>query len=353
VSLDPVELLRALVRLQRPSGHEEAARDLVAGALRDGGVEPRLRGRNVLAEVGPADRPALLLNSHLDTVRAGAGWTRDPRDPGEDPDRVWGLGSNDAGGAGVAMTAAFLALARGDLPRRLVLALTCDEETGGEGLEVVRGELVGLAAAVIGEPTGLALCPAQRGLIRFEITVRGRSAHASRPWQGENAIEGAVEDVGRLLALRWPREHELLGPATLAVTRIEGGTAANVIPDRCVVTGDARPTPLHPNEEMVAAIRSCVRRGEITAMRARMTPVATPLDASIVRAARAAIPGAPVRAFGGVSDLFHVRDVPGVILGPGAPERSHAPDEWIGTDEIRAAADAYRRVVETWMSGEV
>lgn len=349
MSLDPVALLRRLVTLERPSGSEEAARDLVAETLREHDVEPRIDGRNVWAEAGPAEAPALLLNSHLDTVRAGAGWTRDPRDPGAGPDRVWGLGANDAGGAGVAMLDAFLALSRDELPARVVLALTCDEETGGEGLEVLRPRLCGLAAAIIGEPTGLRICPAQRGLVRFEVTVTGRTAHASRPWQGVNAIEGAVEDISRLLELRFPGEHPLLGPATLAITKVAGGTAANVIPERCVVTGDARPTPLHPNDEIVEAIRGAVRRGEVTAMRARMTPVETALDAEIVRAARETLPDAEVTGFGGVSDLFHVRDLPGIVLGPGAPERSHTPDEWIGCEEVREAAAAYRRLARSWM----
>ena len=349
MSFDPISLLRHLVRLERPSGHEEAARDLVAGVLADHVLVPRILGRNVVVEIGPAGTPALLLNSHLDTVRAGDGWTRDPRDPGRDDSRVHGLGSNDAGGAGVAMVDAFLACSKRSLPARLVLTLTCDEETGGDGLEVVRPGLANLAAAVIGEPTALAICPAQRGLIRFEITVRGRTAHASRPWQGENAITGMLEDLERILALTWPREHALLGPATHAVTQISGGTAPNVIPDLCVATGDARPTPAHPNEEMVAAITKCVKRGEVTAMKARMTPVDTPLDSEIVLAARGVLPDAEVRGFGGVSDLWHVRDVPGIVLGPGAPERSHAPDEWIGTDEVREAADVYRRIIDTWM----
>jgi acetylornithine deacetylase len=348
VSLDAVALLRRLVRIERWSGQEEEARDLVAATLREHGATPRISGRNVRAETGPAGAPALLLNSHLDTVRAGAGWTRDPRDPGDDPDRVHGLGSNDAGGSGVAMLEAFISLAGEGLPVRLVLALTCDEETGGEGLEALRPELGELHAAVIGEPTAMAICPAQRGLMRFEVTVSGRSAHASRPWQGENAIEGALEDAARLVALSFPGEHPLLGRATLALTRIEGGTAPNVIPDRCRITGDARPTPLHPNEEIVAAVRDAVRRGEVTTMRARMTPVETPLDAAVVEAAREVLPEAPITGFGGVSDLFHVRDVAGLVLGPGAPERSHAPDEWIGVGEIREAVDVYRRIVRAW-----
>ncbi len=283
-------------------------------------------------------------------MRAGAGWTRDPHAPGDDPTRVEGLGSNDAGGCVVGLLDAFLALShRERLPARVILALTCDEETGGEGLEVLRDELPALAAAIIGEPTGLDIATAQRGLCRFEVTWAGRTAHASRPWQGENAIEHAMEDLRRLQAISFENAHPLLGPATVAVTMLRAGTAANVIPASCVAQGDGRPSPLDPNDVVVGRIREAVHDGEITTMRARMTPVETNEDEPIVKAACAALPDSSVIGFGGVSDLFHVRDLPGIILGPGASERSHAPDEWIGVDEIDAACRAYLAVAEAWI----
>ena len=349
--MNAAALLREIVAIPSPSGSEERVRDLVAAALRAEGTEPIVSGRNVWASAGPEDAPALLLCTHLDTVRAGSGWTRDPHDPGDDADRVWGLGANDAGGCAVGLLHAFVSLARdGDLPARLVLALVCDEETGGEGIEALRAELPPLAAAVIGEPTELRVATAQRGLVRFEVTWRGRTAHASRPWQGENAIERALPDLARLVAVSFEDVHPLLGRATLQVTNLAAGTGStNVIPDRCVASGDARPSPLHPNEEVVAAIRTAVRDGEITKMRARMTPVETARDEPIVAAALEATGADDPVGFGGVSDLFHVRDVPGVVVGPGAPERSHAPDEWIGVDEIAAGAATYRRIAQAWM----
>ena len=168
---DPVELLVRLVETPSVSGSEGPIVDFIEAQLTRWGLEPVVSGRNVWCAVeGSRAGPTLLLESHIDTVSAGQDWTSDPWHVERFQDKVQGLGANDAKGCAAAM----MCTAR-DLSRRpnfggtLVFAATCDEETGGEGLEVLRAELPELSAAVIGEPTTLAVATAQRGFMRFEI----------------------------------------------------------------------------------------------------------------------------------------------------------------------------------------
>jgi acetylornithine deacetylase len=315
-------------------------------------VPAQASGRNALAtlEGAPGADPArgLLLLTHVDTVPVGPGWTRDPHDGAVEGGRVHGRGANDAKASLVAMMLAAASAARRRLSGRLVCAFVCDEETGGEGIERVKGALPPYSAAVVGEPTALDVCPGQRGLLRATVVARGRSCHASRPWEGENAIDAAARDVLAIHALAFPREDPFLGRATIAATVIRGGTRPNVIPGECEIEVDGRPTPGYDNETMIRMLREAVR-GEVVVRSRRFEPVSTPSDAEIVAVAREASPGARVRGFGGVSDLFHVRHVPGVVLGPGTSEQSHAPDESVEVSQVERAVGVYERIVARYL----
>jgi len=340
--MDVVELTRDLVRIPSVSGSEEGCVALLRKVLPGATVS----GRNVYAVRGDGPR-TLLLNSHTDTVPASAEWTVDPHGATLRDGKVFGLGANDAKGPLAALVCAFL---QASLPRgaRLLLAATCDEETGGQGLGVLRPELGPLAAAIVGEPTGSAVCSCQRGLLRLRLTARGRRAHAARPWQGENAIEKAARDVSRLAALELPR-HPLLGPATVQVTMIHGGVRTNVVPPECVLEVDARTLPGLDNAALHARVRDLVE-SEVRLVSERFVPVETPADEPIVRAALAATGAAAPVAFGGVSDLYHVRDVPGIVMGPGRPEQSHAADEWIEVEQLARGVRAYVGTIERYFA---
>ncbi|MHC4225160.1 MAG: M20/M25/M40 family metallo-hydrolase, partial [Planctomycetota bacterium] len=307
--------------------------------------DPLVSGRNLFAVRGKGPR-ALLLNSHTDTVPATGDWTRDPHDAAQEGGRIHGLGANDAKGPLAALVCAFLGA---NLPddARVVLAATCDEEIGGEGLGVLRPELGELDAAIIGEPTSLSVCSCQRGLLRLRLLAKGRGAHAARPWQGENAIEKAARDVGKLASLELPEPHPLLGPATLQVTMIEGGVRPNVVPPDCRMEIDARTLPALDNRALHDRIRDCVE-SEVELVSDRFVPVETDPGESIVRAALHATDQDAPEAFGGVSDLFHVRDLPGVVFGPGRSEQSHAADEWIEISQLERGVAAYVRTIERY-----
>ncbi len=341
--MDVVELTRALVRIPSVSGSEQGC----VALLREMLPLATVVGRNVFAVRG-SGKDTLLLNSHMDTVPASPEWTIDPHGAVLEGGKVRGLGANDAKGPLAALVCAFL---RAPVPPhgRLVLAATCDEETGGEGLGTLLQSLPALSASIIGEPTGLETCSCQRGLLRLRLVARGKRAHAARPWQGENAIEKAARDVMRLAQLELP-VHPLLGRATVQVTMIKGGVRTNVVPPECTFELDARTVPELDNRALHERVKGLVE-SEVDLVSERIAPVETAHESRIVRAALAATGQKTPHAFGGVSDLFHVRAAPGIVLGPGRSEQSHAADEWIETDQLERGVEAYAATIARYFEG--
>lgn len=348
-----LEIHRSLTAVPSVSGSEVAAVSLVARWLRTAGFRPRVSGRNVSCVLGVRGR-TLLLNSHLDTVPPNPSWTLDPFRPLRRGDRLYGLGASDAKASVAAMMASLPAIADGLRKRgggRVVFAATCDEETGGQGLEALLPNLGRIDAAVIGEPTACDPYLGQRGLVILRAVARGRSAHASRPARGVNAVEIAARDILRLRGLPAFRRHPLMGRATVAATMIQGGTRRNVIPASCEFWIDIRTTPLDPNAAMVRRMKRLLEsRVHVHSM--RLAPVETSPSERIAKAAFAAHPSGQVGALMGTSDLVFCakRGIPGVILGPGFPRLSHAPDEYVTDAQLRKASFLYPRVVEAYLS---
>jgi len=347
---ESVALLRQLVAIPSVSGSEQACRDALAAWLEAHGIAPQLHGRNVLATLdGRRQGPGLLFCSHIDVVPVGPGWTREPWDAALENGRVHGRGSNDAKSSVAAMAVAASRLLQQGFDGRLVLAFVCDEETGGEGIEACAGDLPPCDAAVVGEPTGLDVCPGQRGLLRARLVAHGRSCHASRPHEGHNAIEMAARDIVALGALDLGEAHPLLGRATLQATVIAGGTRSNVIPGECTVELDGRPTPQCDNQRMLALVDAATE-SEVVLKSTRMLPVVTDPDEPIIAIARRCSPTGLVRGFGGVSDLAHLRGMPGVVMGPGTSAASHAPDEWVAVEQVQAATAAYLAIAREFLA---
>jgi len=366
MSIDAVKLLRDLIAAPSVSGEEEPAADVLELALRKAGFEPRRVGHSVVCEKGTGER-TLLFNSHLDTVPASPRWTRNPWAPDIIDGRMYGLGATDAKSCVAGMAQAFAALPDPGSRGRLVIAATTEEETGGKrnpdgsrepnGMESVLPELGTIHGAVVGEPTHFSICTGQRGLVRIILHAEGVAGHASRPWEGENAIDLAAADV---LAIRelYERVKEsgkdsLVGNATVATTLISGGTAANVIPDACQITLDIRSSRGFNNEDAVAAVRACV--GSRVELRStRFVPVATELDAAIVKAARIALPESKLQPFGGISDMLFLAKapggpIPGILMGPGNGQQSHKADEFVAVEAVQRGALAYLRLAEAFL----
>ena len=340
-----------MVQSNSVSGNEAEVVGIYADYARSVGFEPVVSGRNVYFSRMVNDGPTLLFNSHLDTVKAGPSWTRDPWD-GEIADGcVHGLGANDATGCVVAQLGAAIRLRDEGWDGNFIVCASCDEETGGEGMEVVVHELPSFDAALIGEPNNFAVAAGQRGLVKGFLKIPGQRAHASRPWQGKNAIHAAARVITSLDkdGLNVPND---LTRATLQVTLAEGGTQSNVLPDLCTLTVDSRTTPHFDNATMIAHLEAAAARedGEFETYSARFKPVHTPHDSELVHAALE-VTGAPAAGvFPSVCDLFWVAHVPALVMGPGQPERSHQADEFVRIDEVLEGVDTYATIARAWLT---
>jgi acetylornithine deacetylase len=314
-----------------------------------GGVPRRVGGEGAAALAVPA-APLLLLDTHLDTVPPVPGWTRDPWDTRPVGERVHGLGANDAKAAVAGMIAAFAAFAEVGLPFTLALALVEAEETRGTGTQAVLAELERQgrrpAAAVVGEPTGLDLAIAQKGLMVLELVARGDACHAAHARQlgAANAARRLAHDLVALEGVDLGPDHERLGAVTVEPTELRGGVARNVVPAEASAVLDVRTTPALAPAEVVARLRRAVA-GEVRVLSDRLVPRETPATAAIVEAARRVRPEARLYGSATLSDLVFMEGIPAVKCGPGESERSHTADEFVLESEVLAGARFYTRLI--------
>jgi acetylornithine deacetylase len=340
-------LHRAIVGIPSVSGNEAELAGFLEGRLRQRGVEPVRVGESLLALHG--EGPVLLLDTHLDTVPPAPGWTRDPWDVEVADGRVTGLGSNDAKASVAAMAAAFLAFASMDLPFTLALALVEAEETRGTGTQAVLSELkrrgLEIEAAVVGEPTGLDVAVAQKGLMVLELVARGDACHAANAHTlgARNAARLLARDLVALEGIDFGPAHPDLGPITLEPTQMRSGTARNVVPGEATAVLDVRSTPALSAAEIVRRVQERVR-GEVRVLSDRLVPKATPRDAAIVQAACRVRPEARVFGSPTLSDMVFL-GAPAIKCGPGLSERSHTPDEFVLEEEVLAGARFYTRLI--------
>lgn len=340
---DSVALLRQMVRIPSPSFEEAEVCGLISATLDDWGVPFEIAGGNIVARSEGFDpsRRTLVLDAHIDTVAPCSGYTRDPFDPGTDPDVIYGLGSNDDGGSVVAMLAVFRALRTEPLPFNLVLALCCEEERSGpHGAEWLYKEYLHPDWAVVGEPTGLRAATGERGLMVLDGEAHGVAGHAARG-EGVNALYIALDDIAALRAHKFDKLSPTMGEVTLNVTQIAAGTAHNVIPDRCTFVVDVRSTDQYTNEEVFAELQALCR--------------STFLARSFSHRSSASRQGSPlVRTLESMgvetfqspttSDWMSM-DFDAVKLGPGESSRSHRPDEYVTLAEIEGAVKIYTDLI--------
>lgn len=345
-----VTLLRRLVAVPSFSREEEATADIWEEWLRLKGVNPVRFHNNVYAVAPGFDvrRPTLMLNSHHDTVRPSASYTRDPFTPEIVDGKLYGLGSNDAGASGVALAAAFLDLKdRADLPVNLIFAITAAEEVMGEfGMRAFLPHLAenGLSPdmVLVGEPTGMQPAIAERGLLVLDAVTPGVSGHAARD-EGVNAIYRAMEDITLLRAFAPEKVSDVLGPIKVSVTMIEAGTQHNVVPDKCTYVLDVRTTDAYSNPETVELLRKSVKWSTLTPrstrVHASVIPVSHPLVASAVSL------GLTPFVSPTTSDMALMHGIPSLKMGPGESSRSHTADEFVLIDEINEALHLYPRII--------
>ena len=286
--------------------------------------------------------PTILMNSHLDTVKPSSDWTLDPFLPEIQGNKIYGLGSNDAGGALVSMIFSFLELH--NLPSRdynLILVLSGEEEISGiKGISSVIEDLGKFDLAIIGEPTEMKLAVSERGLIVLDCVSHGKAGHAAHK-NGENAIMKAMADIAILDSMKFEKISEFLGEVGISVTQIEGGTQHNVIPDFCRFVVDVRTNEYYTNEEMVQIISSQIS-SEVVPRSMRLASSSLNLTHPLVKKALEM----GIETFGSktLSDQAVIPG-PSVKIGPGISERSHQADEFIFIHEIEQGIELYTRLL--------
>lgn len=353
---DAVSLLRELIACPSFSNEEDNAAAIWEKWLSSKGVANVGRFHNnvyALSEKYDPSKPILLINSHLDTVRPASSYTRDPFSPDIEDGKLYGLGSNDAGGAGVAMAAAFIAnRLREDLPFNMLLAISASEEKMGDlGMRILLPHLKekGLYPdmAIVGEPTGCRAAIAERGLVVCDAVTTGKAGHAARN-EGINAIYRACDDIRKIQNFKWTKQSEILGPVKATVTMIDAGTQHNAIPDKCHFVVDIRTTDAFTNEETVNLLQQAMEWTVLTPRSTRIRASALPLSDPLAIAALKS--GMETYVSPTTSDMANMTDFPSIKIGPGESERSHSANEYIKLDEIKQGIHIYNRFIDALAS---
>ena len=325
---------------------------------------------NLVAEIGAGPR-AIILNSHVDTVPPGdpALWQTDPLSPVEKDGRIYGRGAEDAKGCLASMVVAFEALAArcAELPVRVILMAVGAEERGGLGTKTEVANGIRADAAIVGESTLLEPKLAHKGVLRLEVEVKGKAAHASDPEAGINAVMAmapVIAALDRLAALVRRREERYTGKASLVISTIAGGVALNVIPASCVISIDRRVLPTETEadatDEIARTVAAALPAGIGATVEVRtvrfVAPSATAADAAIVRAAEQAasrLLGRTVQATGftatcDMTYLVNGGGIPTIILGPDSIEVAHQVNECISIDQMTQAVTLYLETIRVW-----
>jgi len=343
---EAVELLKRLISTPSISRDEQAASDILADFIRECGLPVQRIGNNILVqETLDPQKPTLLLNAHIDTVKPVATWTRNPFEPTIEGDRLYGLGSNDCGGGLVSLLAAYRLLRGETLQYNLVFLASCEEEvSGANGFSLVLPQLPPIDVAIVGEPTGMQPAIAEKGLMVVDGIARGKSGHAARN-EGVNAIYEALDDLVWLRDYRFKKESELLGPTKMTVTVINSGTQHNVIPDECRFVIDIRTNEYYQNEYVLAFLQKHMKKCELTARSFRLSSSHISADHPLIR--RCIELGMTPFGSPTLSDQA-LMPFPSFKLGPGESSRSHSADEFICLSEIEKAIGNYCYLISNY-----
>ena len=342
---EAIQLLKQLIAIQSFSKQEETTAQLIGDFFTQKNIPFQRQKNNIWAlnRYFDAAKPTILLNSHHDTVKPNPSWTLDPFAPLEQDGKLYGLGSNDAGGALCSLIATFCHFY--DNPRlkyNLAMAATAEEEISGrDGLELIVPSLPPIDFAIVGEPTEMHLAVAEKGLLVLDCVAHGKSGHAARE-EGENAIYKALQDIQWIANYRFPKVSPTLGPIKMSVTIINAGSQHNVVPDACKFTIDVRATDQYTLEEIIEVIQQNIQ-SEIAARSIRLRPSSIALSHPIVAAGIAL--GRQTYGSPTTSDQALI-DCPSLKMGPGHSGRSHTADEFIYLQEIEAGIAQYIKMLE-------
>lgn len=375
---EAVNLLTQLIATPSLSRTESVAADIVESYLRSRGCDIHRKANNVwvLSDGFDDNKPTILLDAHIDTVKPAGGWTHDPFTPELTADgRLYGLGSNDDGGSLVSLMQVFLMLdnkyassaiasntattAKTSNPSKesdaetavstpctrsynLIFLASAEEEVSGKnGIECVLPELPKIDFCIAGEPTCMQPATAEKGLMVIDAIAHGKAGHAARN-EGINAIYIALDDIRWVQEHQYERQTELLGPVKQTVTIINAGTQHNVVPDECRFTIDVRSNECYSNQEILDEIAKNLK-SEVHARSTRLNSSRLSADHPFVVKAKSL----GLQPFGSptLSNQALI-PFPSVKIGPGDSARSHTADEYIKVSEIDEAIDLYLQLLD-------
>jgi len=341
---DAIALLQQMIAISSESKEESAVADFLERFIEINGYVASRKNNNiwVMSSGFDVSRPTILLNSHIDTVKPVLGWSRNPLMPAIENGKLYGLGSNDAGASVVSLLFAFFSLTKQQQSYNLIFGASAEEEISGvNGLECLLKELPVIDFAIVGEPTGMNMAVAEKGLMVLDCTVYGKAGHAARD-EGDNAIYKAIKDIDWFRSYQYEKRSELLGRVKMTVTQINSGTQHNVIPDKCTFVVDVRSNEMYSNQEILSEIINHVDC-EVQPRSTRLSSSATPLNHAVVKRGlelNRTLFGSPTLSDQSLMPFASIK------MGPGKSSRSHTADEYILVSEIDEAIDVYIQLLD-------
>ncbi|MEO8960435.1 MAG: M20 family metallo-hydrolase [Ginsengibacter sp.] len=342
---DAVSLLKQLINTPSFSKEEDKTADCLEAYFRKKNIKPNRYLNNVWAvnkHFNP-NKTTLLLNSHHDTVKPNKGYTVNPFEAAEKDGKLYGLGSNDAGGALVSLLSTFIHFYEADLPFNIIFAGTAEEEISGRnGVEILLNHLPRIDCAIVGEPTLLNMAVAEKGLLVLDCIAYGKAGHAARS-EGVNALYVAIKDINWLSSYHFPKVSSLLGPVHIEVTSINTPNQThNIVPSECSFLIDIRVNELYAFEEIISIIREHIS-SQIQPRSIRLRPSSIEVNHPLVAAGKRM----SISSYGSptCSDMA-LMDFPSLKIGPGDSARSHTANEYIFLDEIKEGIKTYIQLME-------
>ncbi len=357
---DALQLLQQLISIQSFSKEENQTADVIEKILQSKNITTNRLLNNVWCtnKFFDASKPSILLNSHHDTVKPNKQYTRDPFQPSIEDGKLYGLGSNDAGGCLVSLIATFIHFyQQKNLQCNLVLAATAEEEISGKnGIEALLNDESfimttsfpnsplgdgGNWCAIVGEPTLMNMAVAEKGLLVLDCTAYGKAGHAARD-EGDNAIYKAIKDIEWFRNYKFDKVSDLLGPNKMSVTIINAGSQHNIVPSECKFTVDIRVNELYDFDEVISIIKQNIQ-SEIAARSLRLRSTNIALNHPLVKTGlelNRTYYGSPT-----TSDKA-LMPFPALKIGPGDSARSHSADEFIFVNEIKEGVELYIKLLE-------